>query len=193
MYIHDVQICISVYLLICIYIYILVCVCKQVCVCSLILIHNHAFVAHKDDTHDPFDHEDCLLVSRVQTQFEASMIPSRFRSFQYSYIAIQWGYSLTQAIYRPYLGLTYGRYLHFRILKWPLSNGKSPVDAMNFQNLGSTSEAKSFFKVMMTNSQRRSAKVLGGMFRILLARDWLNKNTFKTDMKQLLSGNSNNK
>ena len=30
---------------------------------------------------------------------------------------IFWGYSLT---YRPYIGLIYGRYLHFRILKWPL-------------------------------------------------------------------------
>jgi len=26
---------------------------------------------------------------------------------------------------RPYIGLIYGRYLHFRILKWPLNNGKT--------------------------------------------------------------------
>ena len=31
---------------------------------------------------------------------------------------ILWGYSLN---FRPYIGLIYGRYLHFRILEWPLN------------------------------------------------------------------------
>jgi len=48
-----------------------------------------------------------------------------FRTLKWRYVGtifghILWGYSLK---FRPYIGLTYGRYLQFRFLKWPLRRG----------------------------------------------------------------------
>ena len=49
----------------------------------------------------------------------SSLINGNFRilKWRYCYKAIFWGYI---TLHRPYIGLIYGRYLHFRILKWPL-------------------------------------------------------------------------
>ena len=74
-----------------------------------------------------------------QNQWEIS----RILKWRYCtiFLAIFWGYI---SLHRPYIGLIYGRYLHFRILKFPL---RIPI-GMEFWCLPSFSGA--FFSMQQT-------------------------------------------
>ena len=53
-----------------------------------------------------------------QPQFQWNFKQPKIEVLYHIFCHILWGYSLKLS---PYIGLTYGRYLRFRFLKWPLT------------------------------------------------------------------------
>jgi len=58
-----------------------------------------------------------ICIGRMEIIFNGNFRIQKWRYVSTIFLAIFWG---DIPLHRPYIGLIYGRYLHFRILKFPL-------------------------------------------------------------------------